>query len=307
MVFVAPRAGSGGGQAGLEVVNRSGRVLRVLSTARHGTWGRWSPDDSSIAWEDPAGIHVEGADGSNQLLLVPVNKNCQGCQQLSFVWSPDSRTVVVGSAGAKGNQLQLVPIDGSAPTVLVDSADAKRVFTPAWWTLDGKSLVYGESRSVAITGAWMRMVTPATGKIVTLWSSLTAQAANAPLISPDLRYWAYVKEIDQYHQQARVVDKQTGRTRIVDGVNPTNLVGWSPDSRALGIVASGGHVVTVSSAGVVLHRLGPGDQFVWGRDSNELFIFRNHDTRVFASENGRPPRFLFGLPKNTWAVSLDAN
>ena len=84
-------------------------------------------------------------------------------------------------------------------------------------------------------------------------------------------------------------------------------MGWSPDSHALAIVASGGHVLTVSPAGIVQHRLGPGDQFVWGRDSTELFILRNNDTQLFASENGHPPRLLFRLPKNRWVVSLNAN
>jgi hypothetical protein len=302
VVFVAPRTGSVG--AGLEVVDRSGHVLRVLSKAHYGTIGRWSPDDASIAWQDPTGIYVEGADGSNRRLLVPA---CQSCSQLSFLWSPDSRALAVGSAGAKGNQLQLVPIDGSAPTVLVDSTDTKHVFTPVWWTPDGKSLVYGESRSVAITGAWTRKLTPATGKTVTLWSTPNSQGANVPLISPDLRYWAYIKEIDQYHQQVRIIDKQTGRAHIVSGVNSTNGVGWSPDSMALAIGAFGGQIVTVSPTGEILHRLGPGEQFVWGRDSHELFILRSNYTQIYASENGQPPRLLFQLPKSDWLVSLDAN
>jgi hypothetical protein len=307
VVFIAARVGHGGSPEGLDVVARSGRVLRVLSRARFGTWGRWSPDDASIAWEDPSGIRVETAGGSSSRVLVPVNKRCPGCGQLSFIWSPDSRALVVGSAGPGGNQLQLVPIDGSAPTVLVASSDAKRVFTPSWWTPDGRSLIYVESRSVAITGAWIRMLTPATGKTATLWSTPTAQGANAPLISPNLRYWAYVKEIDQYHEQVRIVDKQRGSTQIVAGVNSTNLVGWSPDSKALAVIASGGHVVTVSPNGRVLHLLGPGEEFFWGRNSSELFILRDRYTQLLASENGRPPRLLFRLPKNDWLVSLDAN
>jgi Tol biopolymer transport system component len=302
VVFVAPRAGSVG--ARLEVVDRSGRVLRVLSRAHFGTIGRWSADDTSIAWEDPSGIHVEGADGSNPRLLVPA---CQTCPQLSFIWTPDSRALVIGSAGAKGNQLQVVPIDGSAPTVLASSTDTKHVFTPAWWTPDGKSLVYSESRSVAITGAFMRKVTPATGKNVTLWSTANSQGAKAPLISPDLRYWAYIKEIDQYHQQLRIIDSQTGRAHVVSGVNPTNLVGWSPDSRAFGVGEFDGHIVTVSPTGVILHRLGSGEQFAWGRSSSEIFIFRGKYTQIYASENGQPPHLLFQLPKRDWLVSLDAN
>jgi Tol biopolymer transport system component len=304
VVFVAPRTGTVG--ARLEVIDRSGHVLRILSRAHYGTWGRWSPDDASIAWEDPTGIHVESANGANPRLVVPANANCQDCQ-LSFVWSPDSRSLVVGSAGVKGDQLQLVPIDGSAPTVLLGSTDPKHVFSPAWWTPGGKSLVYSESRRVGITGARMRVLTPATGKTVTLWSTPSAQGFDAPYISPDLRYWAYVKELDQYHQQVRIVDKQTGRTHLVAGVNATNLISWSPDSKVLGITASGGHILTVSPAGTILHRFGSGEQFVWGRDSSELFIYRSNYRQIDVSRNDGPPRLLLRLPKNRWVVSLDAN
>jgi Tol biopolymer transport system component len=304
VVFVAPRTGTAG--ARLEVIDGSGHVLRVLSKAHYGTWAHWSPDDASIAWEDPTGIYVEGADGSNPRLLVPTNASCQNCQ-LSFVWSPDSRALTIGSAGAKGNQLQLVPIDGSPATVLIGSTDSKHVFTPSWWTADGKSLVYGESRRTGIATSLLRTLAPATGKIVTLWSTPSVNGFDAPLISPDLRYWAYIREIDQHHQQIRIVDKQTGRTRIVGGVNPTNLNGWSPDSKALGITASGGHILAVSPRGAIIHRFGRGEQFGWGRSSNELFIYRADYSQIYASENDGVPRLLLRLPRNRWVVSLDAN
>jgi Tol biopolymer transport system component len=281
-------------------------VLRVLSKARYGTFGRWSPDDRSIAWLDPSGISVAQADGSNTRLLVPANKSCPGCQQLSFIWSPDSRSLVVGSAGTQGNELRRVPIDGSASTVLVGSADPKRFYTPSWWTPHDRSLVYTDSRSVATSGASMRMLTPATGKTVTLWSTRTAQGAKAPLISADLRYWAYVDELDQYHQRLRIVDKKTGRVHAVSGVNPTNLLAWSPDSRSLDVVESGWHVVTVSPIGAVLHRLGPGQTIFSGR-RGELFVLRGNYDQVWASVNGGPERFLFRLPKHETVISLDAN
>ena len=303
VVFVAPRTGTVG--ARLEVIDRSGHVLRVLSTAHYGTWGHWSPDKASIAWEDPTGIYAEGAAGSNRRLLVPA-ASCQDCQ-LSFLWSPDSRSIVVGSAGTDGNQLQLVPTDGSASTVLLDSTDPKHRFTPAWWTPDGKTLVYAETRRTGIARSSLRTLMPSSGTSATLWSTPSVNGFNAPLISPDLRYWAYAKEHDQYHQQLRIVDKHTGHTYTVGGVNPTNLNGWSPDSTTLGITVSGGHILTVSPTGVVLHRFGPGEQFAWGRDSRELFIYRANYSQIYASENNGAPQLLLRLPKNRWVVSLDAN
>ncbi len=307
LVVVAPKQGQSGRGGGLELVDRTGRLLRLLSRAHYGIAARWSPDDKLIGWADPAGIHVAAADGSNARLLVSVNKACPNCPQLSFIWSPDSRSLTVGSAGVHGNELQLVPIDGGAPTRLVSSKDPRRVYTPGWWTPGGKSLVYGESRSVAITGAWTRLLTPASGKIVTLWSTPTAQGSHPPLISPNLRYWAYVKEIDQYHQQVRILDKMTGKTRIVTGVNSTNLVGWSPDSAAFAVIEAGWHLVTVAPNGAMLRAIGPAWTFSWGRNG-ELFILRSDSYRqVWDSLNGGRERLLFQVPKNQWVVSLDGN
>lgn len=308
LVFLAPKTGSNRGQGRLELVDRQGRVIRVLSTARYGTWAKWSPDDAAIAWEDPTGIHVEAADGSNPRLLVrPPSKSCQGCQQLSFLWSPDSRSLIVGSAGPMANQLQRVPIDGSTPTVLLVSTDPRRWYIPAWWTPDGKALVYQATRTVGFTGTSTRVLTPSTGKTVTIWSSPTSQGANAPIISANLRYWSYIKQLDQYHQQLRIIDKTTGATHIVRGVNSTNLVGWSPDSSALAVIDAGWHLVTVAPSGIVLHTIGPAREFFWGR-RGQLFVIRDPGSTVVSdSLGGHPERLLFHAPKNEWVVSLDGN
>ena len=258
VIFVAPVAGAASRAAhGLELVDRQGHVLRVISTARFGTIGRWSPDRTKIAWKDPSGIHLENADGSKAHLLVPTQAACKTCQALSFAWSPDGRSLVVGSAGSKGNELLRVPVDGGASKTLASSRIKGVFFTPAFWTPGGKALVYGqEGTTLAYPGAVMRERTVATGGTRTIWSAPNSQGANAPIISPNLRYWAYIKELDQYHQQLRIVDKKTGRVHIVNGVNTTNFVAWSPGSRALAVIESGWHVVTVDTEGRVVQQVG---------------------------------------------------
>ena len=101
-------------------------------------------------------------------------------------------------------------------------------------------------------------------------------------------------------------DTATGQSRVVRGVNPTNLVAWSPDSRSLAVIESGWHVVTIATDGTLQHRIGPGQTFFWGRNG-ELFVLRANYNQVWVSEHGRPETFLLHLPRNAWVVSLDAN
>jgi Tol biopolymer transport system component len=290
----------------LEVVDRHGRVLRVLSTASFGTSGLWSPNNGMIAWQDPSGLYVENAaDGSQRRRLV-ASSACENCQTLSFIWSPDSRSLIVGSAPPKGNELLLVPIDGGAANVLASSATPGVFYMPVRWTPDGRSLVYDESgTTLAFPGTFMRVLTPATGRTRTLWSTPNAQdGAQWVLISPDDRKRAYITELEQYHEQLRIVD--AGKSRIVAGVNPTNFAAWSPNSRLLAVVESGWHVVTVTADGRQVRKIGPGEQVSWGHNG-ELFIQRADYNQVWVSENGGPETFLFHVPKGDFVDSMDAN
>lgn len=305
LVFFAPIRPGASSRHGLVLTDRRGRILRVLSTASYGTFARWSPDDASIAWEDPAGIHVEAADGSGKRLLVSSAGSCARCQNVGFVWSPDSRSLVVGPAGPKGDELQRVPLSGPAPQTMVSSAWT--VLTPASWTSDGRSLVYDESgTTLAHPFARLVVFTPATHRRRVVWQAATGQGANVPRISPDGREWAYVDEVDQFHQRLRLVDRVSGRTHVVAGVNPTNLLAWSPDSRTLAVLETDRQVVVVDSNGTVLRRIGPGEQVSWGRNG-ELFVLRGSYDQVWSSHAGGPERFLFRVPKGDFVVSLDAS
>jgi Tol biopolymer transport system component len=306
LVFFAGFDASSRAPHRLEVVDRHGSVLRVLSTAHSGTFGRWSSNGAMIGWKDPSGIYVENADGSQRRRLV-ASSACEGCQSLSFIWSPDSRSLIVGSAGPKGNELLLVPIDGGAANVLASSATSGVFYTPVRWTPDGRSLVYDESgTTLAFPGTFMRVLTLATGRTRTVWSTTNSQGGHPPLISPDDRKRAYITEVDQYHQRLRIVDAVTGKSHVVAGVNPTNFVAWSPNSRALAVVEWGGHVVTVTADGRQVRKIGPGEQVTWGRNG-ELFIQRADYNQVWVSENGGPETFLFHVPKGDFVFSMDAD
>jgi hypothetical protein len=309
LVFFAPfRPAPGKASHGLVVADRRGRVLRVLSTARSGTYALWSPDDSMIAWKDPAGIHVERADGSAPRLLVRARTSCVNCQTLDFIWAASAHSLTVARLGPSGAELRLVPVDGSAPKTLARSETTGIFYKPSFWTSDGRSLVYWVAgTTLAAPGAKINLLTLATGRTRTLWSTPNSHGGpSPPLISPDGRERAYITEVSQYQQRLSVADVATGATHIVRDVNPTNIVAWSPDSRSLAVAERGWHVVTVSARGRLLHRIGPGQQFSWSRDG-ELFILRANYNQVWVSHQGRPETYLFHLPDNAFVVSLAAN
>jgi hypothetical protein len=306
LLLVAPLKFGRPGLHGLQLVDRHGRVLRVVSAARFGTFGRWSPNGQTIAWRDPAGIHIANANGSNARLLVAGASACEQCQQFSFLWSPDGRSLVVGSEGPKGNELLRLPLDRGAPKVLAAPSTAGVFLSPAFWTTSGDLVYTEEGTTLAFPFSLTVELTPATGKTRTLVKTPNGHAPLPPFISPNGREWAYVREADQYHQQLRIVDRATGQAHIVRGVNPTNFVGWSPDSRSLAVIESGWHVVTIAPDGTLQHQIGPGQDIFWGRD-RELFVLRAKDRQVWVSENGRPETFLFRLPRNTQVLSLDSN
>jgi Tol biopolymer transport system component len=240
-------------------------------------------------------------------LLVPTRDS-----NVTFIWSPDSRSLIVGAAGKKQNQLWLVPIDGGGRKVLVTASRAGLLPRPEFWT-PGSDLVYDEvGTGPTYFGFAVRELSVRTGQTRVLWRTTNPQA-EGPIMSPNLREWAYIGEVDQYHQKLRILDRATGKSHVVSGVNPTNLVAWSPDSRSLAVIESlkphqgesGWRVVTIAPDGKLQHRIGPGETILWGRDG-QLFILQGPYDQVWASRNGGPERLLFRLPGHN-VISVDSN
>jgi Tol biopolymer transport system component len=288
----------------VDVVARNGRVQRVVAPAGapYPYDARWSPDDSMIAWASRDGIHLENANGSAQRLLVPASTSCKGsCTILQFIWSPDSRALAVGGAGAQTNGLLLVPIDGGAPKTLAPAL-SKSLYSPAFWTPDGASLVYGGTIG---SRAEIRSAKLATGRRRTIYSTPNTQAP-LPLFSPNLRYHVVIKDLSQYRRQLRIVDSSSGKTRVIANVNPTNFLGWSRDSRTLAVVESGWHVVTVSAESGRVRAIGRGLNVYWNRDG-ELLVIRGAYNQVWASSGGRPERLLFKSPQGQYVNTIDGD
>ncbi|HEY1565106.1 MAG TPA: hypothetical protein VGF72_10525 [Gaiellaceae bacterium] len=306
----------GGQQAPrLVLVDRSGALVRRIGDAGYvAVAGKWSPDGSTIAWSDPAGVHVENADGTNARLLVPFVPGCNtSCTQPSFIWTPDGTALDVGGVGQQTNELLYVPLDGAPPSPLEPTRSWSNP-VPAEWTTGGRSFVWSNLAGDTGTSSCCRYsifeTTAATHKTRTLFTTLNWHGILAPVISPDgrerLMFDEATKPGEWKGYRLRVVDNTTGKSRLLGVTGAMSDVRWSPDGRTIAAVLSGARVVTVPSAGGRIRAIGRGLGVVWGRDGT-LYVLRNTWTEVWTSWNGAPERFLFRAPGRLEVYGLDAD
>src|SRR5579885_1210022 len=203
----------------LVLVDRSGRLVRKIGAAGYvAVDGKWSPNGQSIAWSDPAGVHVEDADGTNERLLVAHLPGCNtACTQPSFVWTPDGTALDVGGVGRQTNEFLYVPIDGSPPSPIVP-AKPWWISLPSFWTPGGTALVWSRGGGKPGTKACCFLVVnetvAATHATHVLYRG-PGQGGQAPLWSPDAsRRIMFTETKDSKDDYDLVlVDEKTGASR----------------------------------------------------------------------------------------------
>ena len=297
----------------LVLVDRSGALVRQIGTAGYvAVNGEWSPNGQSIAWSDPAGVHVEDADGTNARLLVPHEAGCNtACTQPAFIWTPDGTALDVGGVGQQTNEFLYVPIDGSPPSPLAPTRAGSSPI-PDEWTTGGRSLIWSNLAGKLGGANCCRFsifeTTAATHVTRTLFTTLNWHGLQRPVVSPDGRQRIMFDETpnpkDDY--RLRIVDNATGASRLLGVTRATGDAVWSPNGKTIAVVLAGERVITIPAAGGRAHSIGRGLQVFWGRDGT-LYVLRNTWSEVWTSRNGSPERFLFRSPGGLEIYSLDAD
>jgi hypothetical protein len=294
----------------LMLVDRSGKLLRTIGTAGYVlVKGEWSPDRQSIAWSDPAGVHVENADGTNQRLLVAHVPGCNtACTQPAFVWTPDGTGLDVGGVGKQTDEFLYVPIDGSPPSPLVQ-AKPWWIALPSFWTPGGRALVWPSSGGKPGANGFFTVheTIAATHATHALYRG-PAQGGQAPSWSLDARERVMFTETkdpkDDY--DLTLVDEKTGAKRLLPVTGSTTFIAWSPDGRTIAAVLDGSRVVEIALATGKVRSIGSGEQLFYGRDGT-LYVTRNGYREVWASRNGSLERFLFRTPGGLEVYDLEAS
>ena len=144
LAFVCQRDG----QADVCLVGRDGSDERVLvSQPQDEVDPVWSPDGRRLAYSLVSGrtweLHVVDVDSARARLVGPPGWSAQ-----SPAWSPDgSRLAVSRWRTAEDYDIWIVPLDGSSPTPVVESAGSK--FDPAW-SPDGSHLAYASGHGLVV-------------------------------------------------------------------------------------------------------------------------------------------------------------
>jgi hypothetical protein len=296
----------------LVLVDRSGALVRQIGTAGYvAVDGRWSPDGSTIAWSDPAGVHVENADGTDQRLLVAHEGGCNtACTQPSFIWTPDGTALDVGGVGQQTDEFLYVPIDGAPPSPL-HRAKPWWITVPSFWTPGGRALVWASGGGKPGTkGCCVLTVseTVAATHVTRVLYRGPDQGGQAPLWSPDATRRVMFTEVKNPREDydLTLVDERTGKTRVLPITGSTTFTAWSPDGKTVATVLHGDRVVTIALATGKVRLIGRGLDVSWGRDGT-LYVLRNTWTEVWTSKNGAPERFLFRAAGGLQVDALDAD
>lgn len=297
----------------LVLVDHSGALVRQIGTAGYVLVnGEWSPDGQSIAWSDPAGVHVENADGTNQRLLVAHVAGCNtACTQPSFIWTPDGTALDVGGVGQQTDEFLYVPLDHAPPSPLAPARPWTNI-VPIEWTTGGRSLIWGSGGGKPGTASCCRSsifeTIAATHKTRTILTTPNGQGQQGSVISPDgSKRIVFVETRSPKNDYGvRVVDNTTGKSRLLVASYATSDARWSPDGRTIAVLLRGERVVTIPAAGGRPRTIGRGLGFFWGRDGT-LYVLRDTWTEVWTSRNGAPEQFLFRTPGRLEVYSLDAD
>jgi hypothetical protein len=294
----------------LVLVDGSGALVRQIGTAGYVLVnGEWSPNRQSIAWSDPAGVHVEDADGTNQRLLVPHVAGCNtSCTQPSFIWTPDGTALDVGGVGKQTNELLLVPVDGAPPSPLVPAKPWSNP-VPIMWTPGGRSFVWaGGVSHVGSRGCCFSAIyqtTAATHVTTTVYRTNQTQGQGIDL-APDASRWIEFAEAKNPKKDYDLVlVDANGKKRLLYSGSTTFTV-WSPDGRTIATVLPDHRVVEITIATGKVHDIGSGEQLFYGRDGT-LYITRDTYSEVWTSRGNGPERFLFRTPGRLEVYSLDAD
>ncbi len=209
-------------------VNGDGSKLTRVS---YGLDPAWSPDGTQIAftrWNEPAGLYVANADGSNEARVF------DGQQFLSPRWSPDGKRIVFTRPSSRRQDWKIGVVEMGkvvgdvTKNVLTEPQCTRQCFAPTWH-VDNHTLVYVDA------GFGIMATDALQGAPYLLYSTPKVQATA---YSPDATKIAFqVAQHDHWEIAVLNADGSVNAVthpdplsfRVVNNVAPT----WSPDGRQI--------------------------------------------------------------------------
>jgi len=273
LAFVCQRDGQGD----ICLVGRDGSNERLLvSQPQDELDPVWSPDGRQLAYSLVSGrtwqLHVVEVESARVRAVGPVGWSAQ-----APAWSPDgSRLAVARWRTAEGFDIWIVPLDGSAPTPMIENAEG--TFDPAW-APDGSRLAYATSQGLFVfdVGAKQATAVPSTDR-----------ADRRPSWSKDGRSLVFESGRDGNAEVYLVpVPPRSVATdapqRLTDATAADKDPAWSPDGARIAFASNRDgkyELYLMRSDGSEVERLTRNDDNderpSWSPDGTKLAFMREH-------------------------------
>jgi tricorn protease len=160
--------------------------------------------------------------------------NTAGVAERSPAWSPDGRWISYFSDSAGEYRLVVAPQDGIGATREIELPEPTFFYTPEWSP---------DSRSIALHDTHLRLwivdVESGRARHIDTDPWLYPERSLNPVWSPDSRWLAYAKRLDNLQRAIFVHDTRDGRShRVTDGMSDATWPAWDASGKYLYFLAS---------------------------------------------------------------------
>lgn len=175
------------------------------------------------------------------IFTVPVDKGdwrnlttTEGAAERTPSWSPDGKWVSWFSDESGEYRLVIAPQDGLGEKRVIEIPDPKFYYTPAW-SPDSKMIFFTDTD----LRLWLVDVAAGSVKLVDTDQWMVPTRSVDPVWSPDSRWIAYAKRLDNLMHAIFVYSVEDGRIRqITDGFSDATSPAWDASGKYLYFLAS---------------------------------------------------------------------
>ena len=175
------------------------------------------------------------------IFTVPVDKGdwrnlttTEGSAERTPAWSPDGKWVSWFSDASGEYRLVIAPQDGLGEKRVIEIPDPKFYYTPAW-SPDSKKIFFTDTD----LRLWLVDVAAGSVKLVDTDQWMVPTRSVDPVWSPDSRWIAYAKRLDNLMHAIFVYSVEDGRIhQITDGFSDATSPAWDASGKYLYFMAS---------------------------------------------------------------------
>ena len=231
-----------------------------------------SPDGKSIAFIHESDVFVMTADGRN---VVNITKSA--ALETQVEWSPDGRSLAVGTTDATGNPGAYVMANDGSMHAALTGIGASR--DPSWWP-DSSKLIFASTQTGSETDIWVAPASPPGQGAPLVKLQMAGESFSGPHVASSAVAVAFLLT-DASGSHALIVPTFGGTAEplTTSDIEDHEII-WSHDSSKLAILRGNGQnraIYVVKADGTGLTSLTPGSHPRWSFDDRYILFDTTRD------------------------------